>query len=108
MLAALLMTPTPYAPSLSTHNERVHTHREFHPPRYLIWKKNDDTEMEVPPPAQLKNLMEAGKAGAMGEGAPSAGAAAATGGAEDAAAGLGGAASSLVRAMEEKGFRFGR
>eukprot|EP00752_Nemacystus_decipiens_P009972 g8894.t1 len=60
--------------------------------RYLIWKKNDDTEMEVPPPAQLKNLMEAGKAGAAGEAA--AGAEAGTGG-EGASGGKGGAASSL-------------
>lgn len=55
--------------------------------RYLIWKKDDDAEVEVPPPAQLKKLIQdAGRAGATGnEGAP----AATTGGA-------GGAASPLV------------
>ncbi|CBJ25780.1 conserved unknown protein [Ectocarpus siliculosus] len=55
--------------------------------RYLIWKKGDDTEVEVPPPAQLKKLIQdAGKAGVTGnEGAP----AATTGGAGGAASPLG-------------------
>ncbi|CAM9380131.1 unnamed protein product, partial [Hapterophycus canaliculatus] len=57
--------------------------------RYLIWKRNDDTEMELPPPAQLKSLMqEAGKAGAA---APAETGAAGPG----AEGGLGGAASTL-------------
>eukprot|EP00903_Cladosiphon_okamuranus_P016072 g14836.t1 len=62
--------------------------------RYLIWKKNDDTEMEVPPPPQLKNFMEAGKAGVAAE-ATGAAAGGGEGGAKEAAGGLGGAASSL-------------
>ncbi|CAN0435064.1 unnamed protein product, partial [Ectocarpus sp. 8 AP-2014] len=55
--------------------------------RYLIWKKDDDTEVEVPPPAQLKKLIQdAGKAGVTGnEGAP----ATTTGGAGGAASPLG-------------------
>lgn len=62
--------------------------------RYLIWKRDDDSLMETPPPPQLKNLIAGvGKGGAAGEAAE---------GAEAAA----GAAASLVR--EREGTRGGR